>query len=109
MTTEEAWEITFDKWYRLATDEGLVCRVALDIEEEPNCGLCLKFFRKGCCGCPIHEYTYYPNCVNTPFDIWFSEGISTETAVMEWEFLVDVFLHWCRQRRLKLYLIEHML
>ena len=63
--TLEALDKSLEKWRKLSRGEGEDMGIK-------NCALCRLFWDESCFGCPVYEYSGFPECEGTPYmDGWF--------------------------------------
>ena len=92
-TTAQALAASIDKWKVIAA----LLRGGIFVREGgPNsCGLCVKFYKKNCRGCPVRTKTKETACSGTPYSKW-SRGASPDknlpTALLEVGFLESLRL-----------------
>lgn len=87
-TTAQAIAAAIDKWKAVvALRRGGV----VVIDGGPHsCGLCAKFYKKGCRGCPVREKTGKVECDGSPYEEWRKQPVTERklsTAIMELQFL----------------------
>jgi hypothetical protein len=61
--TRNALRGSIAKWQAIVDGDGTD-------EGWRNCPLCIKFYNKGCKGCPVAENTGRQHCSESPYDAW---------------------------------------